>query len=60
MQIYRASRGDGIEPSLGSFDRVVDQSKSWGVRGVYIAGCDIEHDDADREEDDPADDGLCA
>jgi hypothetical protein len=51
---------EGSEPSLGSFARMVDQSKSWGVRGAYIVGSDLENDDADREEDDPAEDDLCA
>ncbi|MFK4382911.1 hypothetical protein [Bradyrhizobium sp. USDA 223] len=38
------------EPSLGSFDRLVDQEHAW--RGGYFA--DLEQDDCDREDDDPA------
>jgi hypothetical protein len=37
------------EPSLGSFDQVMNQERAW--RGGYFA--DLEHDDSDREDDDP-------
>jgi hypothetical protein len=47
--------GGDTEPSLGSFDRMIDQSKSWrSVQGEFIAGLDAEQDDADREDADPA------
>ena len=48
------------EPSLGSFDRMMDQSKSWRVyeRNVdlygWTAGNDNELDDCDHEDADPA------
>jgi hypothetical protein len=38
-----------LEPSLGSFDRVVDQSKAWRQRGEFCSGNDAEQDDADAE-----------
>jgi hypothetical protein len=42
------------EPSLGSFDRMVDQDKSWRtVMGEDHVGTDCELDDCDREDDDP-------
>ena len=47
------------EPSLGAFDRVIDQSKSWTQRlgpSTWHAAIDAELDDADREDDDPAGD----
>jgi hypothetical protein len=31
-----------------------------GRGGAYIAGSDLENDNAYREEDDPAEDDLCA
>ena len=37
------------EPSLGSFDRVMNQDHAW--RADYFT--DLEQDDCDREEDDP-------
>jgi hypothetical protein len=37
------------EPSLGGFDRMMDQSKSWRQRGDYLAGSDSEQDDCDKE-----------
>lgn len=43
------------EPSLGSFDRMMDQSESWCQ--IYSELCfsvDAEQDDADDEDDDPA------
>lgn len=44
------------EPSLGSFDRMTDQEKSWRSVGYG----DLEVDDCDCEDDDPAEDDLCA
>jgi hypothetical protein len=41
--------GSGLEPSLGSLDRVVDQSKAWRQRGEFCSGNDAEQDDADAE-----------
>jgi hypothetical protein len=38
-----------LESSLGSFDRVVDQSKAWRQRGEFCSGNDTEQDDADAE-----------
>jgi hypothetical protein len=37
------------EPSLGSFERVVDQSKAWRQRGEFCSGNDVEKDEADAE-----------
>jgi hypothetical protein len=37
------------EPSLGSFERVVDQSKAWQQRGEFCSGNDVEQDEADGE-----------
>jgi hypothetical protein len=45
--------GDDDEPSLGSFDRMTDQSKSWRLRLWEIPGIDAEQDNCDREDDDP-------
>jgi hypothetical protein len=47
--------GEGAEPSLGSFDRMTDQSKSWRTCGSVWAFPEVdgEVDDADREDDDP-------
>jgi hypothetical protein len=39
-----------IEPSLGSFDRMADQRKSWLQRGEHCGVNDLEQDDADNEE----------
>ena len=43
------------EPSLGSFDRIIDQSKSWRTSGSLWAypPLDAEVDDCDREDCDP-------
>jgi hypothetical protein len=38
-----------LEPSLGFFDRVVDQSKAWQQRGEFCSGDDAEQDEADAE-----------
>ena len=38
-----------MEPSLGSFERVVDQSKAWQQRGEFCSGNDAERDEADAE-----------
>lgn len=49
--------GGDAEPSLGSFDRMTDQTKSWRQgRLCEIPGIDAEQDDSDREDDDPAED----
>jgi hypothetical protein len=43
------------EPDLGSFDRTIDQEKSWRQsKSGLLAGIDYELDDCDREDDDPA------
>jgi hypothetical protein len=39
------------EPSLGSFDRMTNQEKSWLTQGGWFDGSDRELDDADREDD---------
>lgn len=51
--------GEDAEPSLGSFDRMTDQSKSWrkverdtDIYG-YSGGVDLEQDDCDFEDCDP-------
>ena len=38
-----------LEPSLGSFDRVADQSRAWQQRGAFCSGDDAERDEADAE-----------
>src|ERR1700727_658740 len=38
-----------MEPSRGSFERVVDQSKAWQQRGEFCSGNDAEQDEADAE-----------
>jgi len=38
------------EPSLGSFDRVMNQDRAWRCGGFVV---DLEQDDSDREDDDP-------
>jgi hypothetical protein len=43
---------EDAEPSLGSFDRLMDQSKSWNQAISW--GVDYEQDDCDKEDDDPA------
>jgi hypothetical protein len=48
-------RGVGFEPSLGSFDRMTDQSKAWRQQsGELCYSADAEQDDADNEDSDPA------
>ena len=43
------------EPSLGSFDRMADQSKAWRQQaGEHCSSVDAEQDDADNEDSDPA------
>lgn len=42
-----------LEPSLGSFDRMADQSKAWQQRGEFCSGSDTEQDDSDHEDSDP-------
>jgi hypothetical protein len=42
------------EPSLGSFDRMTDQSKAWLQRGDNCHSTDAEQDNADHEDSDPA------
>jgi hypothetical protein len=43
------------EPSLGSFDRMADQSKAWRqTSGELCFSIDAEQDDADHEDSDPA------
>jgi hypothetical protein len=45
------------EPSLGSFDRMTDQSKSWRTQSTWaFPAVDAEQDDCDREDDDPNED----
>jgi hypothetical protein len=41
---------EDAEPSLGSFDRITDQTRAWRS-GVHFL--DAEQDDCDREDDDP-------
>jgi len=44
-----------LEPSLGSFDRMVDQSKAWHQsHGEVCPVIDAEQDDCDHEDSDPA------
>jgi len=38
-----------MEPSLRSFELVVDQSKAWQQRGEFCSGDDAEQDEADTE-----------
>ena len=46
--------GGDDEPSLGSFDRMADQSKAWTSRDPMAAMRDGEQDDCDHEDSDPA------
>src|ERR1700724_922388 len=47
------------EPSLGSFDRRMDQSKAWEqTAGELCFSIDAERDDADHEDSDPAEPSL--
>jgi len=43
---------EDAEPSLGAFDRMVDQEKAW--KQVSSWGVDYEMDDCDKEDADPA------
>jgi hypothetical protein len=44
-----------LEPSLGSFDRMVDQGKAWRqTAGELCYSADAEQDDAANEDTDPA------
>lgn len=45
--------GEDAEPSLGSFDRMMDQSKAWRT---INPGSDLEQDDCDAEDADPDED----
>ena len=46
--------GEDAEPSLGSFDRMTDQSKSWRQVSIWaFPEVDGEVDDCDREDCDP-------
>lgn len=45
------------EPSLGSFDRMTNQEKSWRTQSPWaFPAVDAEQDDCDREDDDPNED----
>jgi hypothetical protein len=46
---------EDAEPSLGSFDRMLDQTKSWDMRtdDGFFSSSDCEQDDCDKEDDDP-------
>lgn len=48
--------GGDTEPSLGSFDRVTNQEKSYRVVSAWCLppGCELEADDCDAEDSDPA------
>jgi len=49
----RVDGGDD-EPSLGSFDRMIDQSKAWRTQSLWASpAVDTGQDDCDREDDDP-------
>jgi hypothetical protein len=42
------------EPSLGSFDRMMNQDKAWRTQSLWaFPAVDGEVDDCDREDDDP-------
>ena len=46
--------GDDAEPSLGSFDRMTDQSKAWRTQSLWaFPKVDAELDDCDRKDADP-------
>lgn len=56
MELEPEDEGDDAddEPSLGSFDRMADQSKAWRRQGLWaFPVVDGEADDCDREDDDP-------
>jgi hypothetical protein len=44
---------DDAEPSLGSFDRLTNQTRAWRQSWSNFPGQDYEVDDADREADEP-------
>jgi hypothetical protein len=44
---------EDLEPSLGSFDRMMDHEKAWHT-GLWSAGSDYELDNCDDEDADPA------
>ena len=49
----REELGDD-EPSLGSFDRMTNQEKSWRTQSIWaFPAVDAEQDDCDREDVDP-------
>ena len=49
--------GEDLEPSLGSFDRIMNQADAWRQRnGWYAFEPDQEQDDCDKEDSDPAED----
>jgi hypothetical protein len=61
MELEPDDEGDDsdIEPSLGSFDRMADQSKAWRQSaGELCFSIDAEQDDADNEDGDPAEPSL--
>ena len=42
------------EPSLDSFDRMINQNKAWRTQSLWaFPAVDAEQDDCDREDDDP-------
>jgi hypothetical protein len=46
--------GEDAEPSLGSFDRMTDQSKAWRTQSLWaFPEVDAEQDDCDSEDADP-------
>lgn len=51
-QDEREEGGDS-EPSLGSFDRMTNQEKSYRQVSVWCLPLDLEADDCDREDGDP-------
>jgi hypothetical protein len=48
----KCEKPEDDEPSLGSFDLMMDQSRSWDH--VNSWDVDYEQDDCDKEDDDPA------
>ena len=47
------------EPSLGSFDRMTDQERSWRTQSLWaFPAVDAEQDDCDREDCDPDEEKL--
>jgi hypothetical protein len=49
MELEDEADDSEMEPSLGSFERVVDQSNAWQQRGEFCSGNDAEQDEADAE-----------